>query len=71
MAPARAGLSLTSAIRTDRAQREIPKSGTWEPKFIPWASLQDPSGSQTRRKESACKDSPRLNLTPLSRFSKK
>lgn len=34
-------------------------------KFIPWASLEDPSSFQTCKKKSACKDSNRLNLTLL------
>lgn len=55
----RVGLSLTWASRTGRALRETPKSGAWEPKLVPCASLRDPSGFQTCKKESACKDSTR------------
>lgn len=60
------GLSLTSALRTHWVPREAPESGLWDPQFIPWTFLKDPSTFQACKKRSACKDSNRLNSTPLS-----
>lgn len=58
------GLSLTSVLRTHWVPREAPESGLWDPQFIPWAFLKDPSSFQACKKRSACKDSNRLNSTP-------
>ena len=60
------GLSLTSALRTHWVPREAPESGLWDPQFIPWTFLKDPSTFQACKKRSACKDSNRLNSTLLS-----
>lgn len=58
------GLSLTSAQRTHWVPREAPESGLWDPQFIPWAFLKDPSSFQACKKRSACKDSNRSNSIP-------
>lgn len=58
------GLSLTSALRTHWVPREAPESGLWDPQFIPWAFLKDPSSFQACKKRSACKDSNRSNSIP-------
>lgn len=46
--------------------KEAPESGLWDPQFIPWAFLKDPSSFQACKKRSACKDSNRSNSIPLS-----
>lgn len=58
------GLSLTSALRSHWVPREAPESGLWDPQFIPWAFLKDPSSFQACKKRSACKDSNRSNSIP-------